>query len=369
MASRGQPNARWFLGTNRLRSHSLLPAKRLSQRVQFDDLTVPPTLGTNGLAMPATTGSPLKKCFVISPIGDPGSPLRTLADHLLGELIQPALALEGFDANRLDQLRASWIDAQLVAELQDSDLVAAVLTEPSPGQTNANVYWELGIANTLCKAVVPIAAKGTHLPFDVAQLNVIHYRPDPHTGLVDVAHLTDAVDRLRAHVRGMDMEVRHSPFRSVLRAISGRYALSAIYEGKMWVLDLFRKDIWETQREMKRDNKLNKVFRAPDPTALVRIGQTLKRHATSYLDLCTGLHQVVRVANLTQVSREHGLDLCGPMIELGDRAVRLADWLEESAQNLSLREADIEETAIEVGVLLTEIDGVRSDVAKRRDGL
>jgi hypothetical protein len=45
------------------------------------------------------------KCFIISPIGDPGSAIRTHADDVLDCVIQPALEKANVIGRRADQVK------------------------------------------------------------------------------------------------------------------------------------------------------------------------------------------------------------------------------------------------------------------------
>jgi hypothetical protein len=59
----------------------------------------------------------IKRCFVISPIGDAGSPERKHADMTLNAIIGPALAESGtaFDVKRAEQGVFTWIKGKAAA--------------------------------------------------------------------------------------------------------------------------------------------------------------------------------------------------------------------------------------------------------------
>ena len=48
-----------------------------------------------------------KECFVIGPVGDPGSPIRKRADQILEYLIEPAAKERGYKPLRADQINES----------------------------------------------------------------------------------------------------------------------------------------------------------------------------------------------------------------------------------------------------------------------
>ena len=75
-------------------------------------------------------------------------------------------------AQRSDELRAD-ILKQIILNLYDSFIVVADLTD-----RNANVYWELGVRQSLKVKTITIAEEGTKLPFDVSTKSTLFYRPN-----------------------------------------------------------------------------------------------------------------------------------------------------------------------------------------------
>ena len=79
-----------------------------------------------------------KTCFVISPIGDEGTPIRQRADTLLNYIIKRVLEkLEfDFDVRRADEIQQpGLITQQVIERVVSADLVVADLTGH-----NANVF-------------------------------------------------------------------------------------------------------------------------------------------------------------------------------------------------------------------------------------
>lgn len=52
-------------------------------------------------------GSVMKKCFVVSPIGDAGTDIRKNADQLYQHIIKPVCEKCGFAAQRVDEFNTS----------------------------------------------------------------------------------------------------------------------------------------------------------------------------------------------------------------------------------------------------------------------
>lgn len=86
-------------------------------------------------------------------------------------LIKGALVEAGYQVKRADDIKSqSNILEDIVKGIIESDLIVADLTD-----SNANVYYELGIAHALQKKVVLITQEIDELPFDLKSYRVIGY--------------------------------------------------------------------------------------------------------------------------------------------------------------------------------------------------
>ncbi len=105
-----------------------------------------------------------KKSFVLMPFSE------SLND-VYEFLIKGALSEAGYQVKRADDIRSqSNILEDIVKGIIDSDLIVADLTD-----SNANVYYELGIAHALQKKVVLITQDIDEIPFDLKSYRVIGY--------------------------------------------------------------------------------------------------------------------------------------------------------------------------------------------------
>lgn len=118
---------------------------------------------------------PEKTCFVISPIGDPGSEERIRADRVFKHIVAPAAASHQLQAVRSDQISSpgAVISNEVIQHILNDQVVVADLTGRNP-----NVFYELGLRHSFRKPVVQMISQGERLPFDVQGTRVVYYALD-----------------------------------------------------------------------------------------------------------------------------------------------------------------------------------------------
>jgi hypothetical protein len=110
-----------------------------------------------------------KTCFVISPIGEPGSETRQRSDKVYRHIIGPAARACGYTTIRSDEdPRPGVIGSQVIDHLFDDELVIADLTDYNP-----NVFYELAIRHATHQPIVQIIQAGQRIPFDLVQQRTI----------------------------------------------------------------------------------------------------------------------------------------------------------------------------------------------------
>ena len=118
-----------------------------------------------------TRSEDMKKCFVVSPIGQDGSEIRSNADKLFKYVIKPVCEDCDFDAIRVDQLNdANSITQTILEQLDSADLVIADMTGHNP-----NVFYEMGYRSRTKKPMIHLKKKGELLPFDVNTIRTLEY--------------------------------------------------------------------------------------------------------------------------------------------------------------------------------------------------
>jgi hypothetical protein len=116
----------------------------------------------------------MKKCFVISPIGEEGSDVRKIADQVLKHLIMPVTQEYGYETVRADKIADSGLITKAILQnIISSDLVIADLSRHNP-----NVFYELAVRHAFGKPVIQIIDKEYNIPFDVFDMWTIHYSMD-----------------------------------------------------------------------------------------------------------------------------------------------------------------------------------------------
>jgi hypothetical protein len=140
-----------------------------------------------------------KRCFVISPIGPPGSEVREHADDVFDYIIQPAMEECGITTYRADFQSGQKITEQVLGAILGDDLVIALLAGEDP-----YVFYQLAVAQCAKKPVIILLKKDQPLLLDIRDLRCVYYDLKPRS-------LRDkiAANQLVAHVRSIDTNELH----------------------------------------------------------------------------------------------------------------------------------------------------------------
>ena len=116
------------------------------------------------------------KCFVVTPIGAPNSPVRRNTDGLLNSVLEPVL--KGAPFNFIvkaahQESEGGSITRSVIQHLLEDDLVVADLTGLNP-----NVMYEVAVRHAIRKPIVLLTQDLRTLPFDIADQRTLEYVND-----------------------------------------------------------------------------------------------------------------------------------------------------------------------------------------------
>jgi hypothetical protein len=132
-------------------------------------------------------------CFLICPIGKPGSDVRRRSDQWVRHVIMPVAKQHGYEVARADEMPNSGIITnQIIKALFESPLVVADLTGGNP-----NVFYELALRHACGKPYIQMVHIGQEIPFDLQGVRTIEY------DLSDPDHLVTASTTLSRHIRSI----------------------------------------------------------------------------------------------------------------------------------------------------------------------
>lgn len=150
-------------------------------------------------SIPSSAPDVTRRCFIISPIGEPDSVIREEADAVLRYIIGPALERIAADGGpvitpiRSDQIGTPGrIEEQMLEAILTYDLCIADLSGLNP-----NVLYELAIAQCAGRPVVLMCRAGEKLPFDVKDYRTIVYDLKPRSMKEDI-WVPTVVEHVRA---------------------------------------------------------------------------------------------------------------------------------------------------------------------------
>lgn len=138
----------------------------------------------------------MKKCFVVSRIGEDGSDVRKQADQVLKHIIKPVCQNCGFDVTRVDQVNQSdSITETIIDYLKNSELVIADITGHNP-----NVFYEMGYRASLNKPIIYMKSKEESIPFDIQNIRTFEY------DLKNLDSVDEIKERLERTIKAFNIE-------------------------------------------------------------------------------------------------------------------------------------------------------------------
>ena len=134
-----------------------------------------------------------KICFIVTAIGESGTPTRERADNVYRYLIAPVCEELGYRPVRVDHVNAvDNINTTIINYLKTAPMVIADMTDHNP-----NAFYELGFRQALELPLVPIIKVGGNLPFDVMTTRTVFYD-------TDVAKIEESKENLKAKIQSFE---------------------------------------------------------------------------------------------------------------------------------------------------------------------
>lgn len=134
-----------------------------------------------------------KICFIVTAIGESGTPTRERSDNVYKYLIAPVCEELGYRPVRVDHVNAvDNINETVINYLKTAPMVIADMTEHNP-----NAFYELGFRQARELPLVPIIKVGERLPFDVITTRTVFYD-------TDVAKIEESKENLKAKIQSFE---------------------------------------------------------------------------------------------------------------------------------------------------------------------
>ena len=134
-----------------------------------------------------------KICFIVTAIGESGTPTRERADNVYKYLIAPVCEELGYKPIRVDHVNAvDNINATIINYLKTAPMVIADMTDHNP-----NAFYELGFRQALELPLVPIIRVGERLPFDVMTTRTVFYD-------TDVSKIEESKENLKSKIQSFE---------------------------------------------------------------------------------------------------------------------------------------------------------------------
>ena len=134
-----------------------------------------------------------KICFIVTAIGESGTPTRERADNVYKYLIAPVCEELGYKPVRVDHVNAvDNINATIINYLKTAPMVIADMTDHNP-----NAFYELGFRQALELPLDPIIRVGERLPFDVMTTRTVFYD-------TDVSKIEESKENLKSKIQSFE---------------------------------------------------------------------------------------------------------------------------------------------------------------------
>lgn len=294
-------------------------------------------------------------CFVLSPIGDDGSPVREHADRVYHEIIVPGLEQFGFNLHRIDKHvthPGASIPASIVEHLRSAPLCVALLTYLNP-----NVMFEVGVRQAWDLPIIHLASRDTILPFDVRSRDTVFYL------IEDEQDVANAQQKIGKRARTILERMANAPagvvpvvsevFGKAMRILGRRYSLDAVFAGKRDAMQFACAQLRQIRTLIASD------FEQGRPNA-----HPLKHHVDSVESLSSDLRSKVYVFEslASSLNKNDGPRVrCEPLLKRMKSLQWDLDKLTKHLRNVGSSASDFDQAELIIDDIIDKAESIRTD--------
>ena len=209
----------------------------------------------------------MKKCFVVTPIGNEGTEIRRRADQVFKYIISPVCEEMEFEPIRVDMVnQADSITQTILDYLNSAELVIADMSGHNP-----NAFYEMGYRAAVGKPMIHLKEKSEKIPFDVAGIRAFEY------DLSDLDSVAEVKARLAKTIQAFDFSKINQDNENVIDAQVNNDEKSKETDVELLsVLYEIQDQISELKNEIhnKDTETIQAIVKASVPTAPVEDAQT-----------------------------------------------------------------------------------------------
>lgn len=209
----------------------------------------------------------MKKCFVVTPIGNEGTEIRRRADQVFKYIISPVCEEMEFEPIRVDMVnQADSITQTILDYLNSAELVIADMSGHNP-----NAFYEMGYRAAVGKPMIHLKEKSEKIPFDVAGIRAFEY------DLSDLDSVAEVKARLAKTIQAFDFSKINQDNENVIDAQVNNGEKSKETDVELLsVLYEIQDQISELKNEIhnKDTETIQAIVKASVPTAPVEDAQT-----------------------------------------------------------------------------------------------
>lgn len=202
----------------------------------------------------------MKKCFVVTPIGNEGTDIRKRADQVFKYIVSPVCEAVEFEPIRVDKINsADEITQTILDYLKSAELVIADMSCHNP-----NAFYEMGYRAAIGKPMIHLKEKNEKIPFDVSGIRAFDY------DLGDLDSVDEVKNRLIKTIKAFNIVENTLDTKPNSDSIEVKESqlLSVLYDIQDQIIDL------KNEIHNKDTETIQAVVKAATPTAPIESTET-----------------------------------------------------------------------------------------------